>query len=85
MPWYKCVAYHGPGHQSCSVRYEWFETRLGRSQRKALFDEMFENKDRAIGEMREVKRLPQTERERKIADFRGQVSYALKMLALLGA
>ena len=83
MPWYRFIAHHGPGHQSTTVLYEWFDSQLSRLRQRAAFDRLFEDKDGPVGIVKMVRSLPKEERERKADGFRGQIAYAERMLRRL--
>lgn len=83
MSWYKCEARHGPGHQSHSVFYEWYDKPLSKEEKKFLFEDVFGDKEWPIGGIRAVGRLPEKVRQNKINLYKSKIDEAQKMLKLL--
>lgn len=85
MGWYRFYATHGPGHQSRSERYLYFEEPLSDEEQEERWDALFRHKDWPIGDTEKVDALPEKERERQIRDYRGRLEYVTEMLRVLGA
>jgi len=85
MPWYRIFANHGPGHQSSTEFYCWYEKALDtKESRKDAWEESFERYDDAIGDVELVDRLPHHIREQKIEHCRAIIDHTRKMLSVLG-
>jgi hypothetical protein len=87
MPWYRIFANHGPGHQSSTEFYRWYEEALAtKQQREDAWEEAFGDGryDWPIGDVELCDRLPHHIREQKIEGCRNTIEHARKMLNVLG-
>lgn len=62
MPWYYCYADHGPCHQSSSEHLAWEDEKLTPSEKKDLFNSVFEHYDWPIGNVKFVSKLTKEEK-----------------------
>lgn len=85
MPWYRIFASHGPGHQSSSEHYRWFDKELDEQGRKDAWDEIFANEryDWPIGNVDKVKGLPAHILDGKLSNCRSEIEHAKKMIDVL--
>ena len=81
--WYKIYADHGPGHQSHTTYYKWFDEPLTKDDRQFEFDDHFKETHWPIGYVKKIKRLPSNIRESKIEDWTEKLQKAEKMLKIL--
>lgn len=85
MPWYRIFANHGPGHQSSSEFYSFFEEPLTtKESRESAWQDAFDRYDDAIGDVELVDKLPHHIREQKIEHCRAIIDHTRKMLSVLG-
>lgn len=85
MPWYRIFASHGPGHQSSSEHYRWFEKELDKQGKEDAWEEIFANEryDWPIGDVEQVRGLPAHILEGKMSGCRSEIAHASKMLGVL--
>jgi hypothetical protein len=86
MPWYRIFANHGPGHQSSTEFYCWYEKPLDtKEKRKEAWETAFDDVryDWPIGDVELVDKLPQHIHDEKIASFQLDIAHAYKMLGVL--
>lgn len=69
MPWYHIYASHGPGHQSSSGYYRWYDEKLSPDEEKEIFEDLFRGCDWPIGKVVLLKALPVDIKQSKIAEF----------------
>jgi hypothetical protein len=87
MPWYKFLADHGPGHQSRTTIFKWYESPLKGEDREEAWHDVFGDERRyndPIGNVRLVKKLSEDVRASKAVDYRRMLDHARLMLARLG-
>lgn len=85
MPWYRIFASFGPGHQSSSEHYRFFEKPLDRAGKKDAWEELFDDgrHDWPIGDVELVDSLPQHIHEGKVESAHASIRSANKMLEIL--
>jgi hypothetical protein len=85
MPWYRIYANHGPGHQSSTEFYRWYEKPLDtKDKRKEAWEEEFAyNYDWPIGDVELCDKLPQHIHDNKIKGFQSDIEHAHRMLDVL--
>lgn len=87
MPWYRIFASHGPGHQSSTEFYRWYEQSLDTEEKKkAAWEAEFDNGhyfDWPIGDVELCGGLPQNIFEEKVEGFKSKIQYANRMLEVL--
>lgn len=86
MPWYRIYANHGPGHQSSTEFYRWFEKPLAtKESRKDAWEGIFDDGryDWPIGDVERVDRLPQHIYDEKVSGYWNSINHAKRMLTVL--
>jgi len=85
MPWYRIYANHGPGHQSSSEHYRFFEKPLDKAGKKEAWHEIYDDgrHDWPIGDVELVDALPQHIHDSKVASTQASIQSANKMLKIL--
>jgi hypothetical protein len=58
MPWYKFYADYGPGHQSHSAEYRWYDKPQSPREKKEEFYRIFGDKEWPVGKCILLKGLP---------------------------
>jgi len=86
MPWYKFDAIHGPGHQSSSVKYEWYDEEPDENSLKYEWDSWVRDWEWPIGKpgVTKVDELPDEVRHRKIERYKFVIEDAQEMLRIIG-
>ena len=84
MSWYRIEADYGPGHQSHSGEYQWFDRKLTRAEKQEVFEETFKGHDWPVGSVSVVSKLPKKVVEEKILQYKRTIEQATKMLTVLG-
>lgn len=95
MPWYKFTAMHGPGHQSGNRKgqkpdpedFYFYTVTLGYDDRRDMWENicnlrMLQN---PVGDLRLVRRLPESVRKFKVKEYRHQRAFALARIRELRA
>lgn len=84
MPWYRIFAKHGPGHQSFTEVYRFFEKKMLREEKKEAWDTVFDyGFEYPIGNVQLVKALPQHIYDRQVESAKYDLSHAKRMLNIL--
>ena len=86
MPWYKFSADHGPGHQSRSESYQFFVEPIETKADKEYHWEDWVQRnfwDDAVGDVRLVRKLPETVRLEKLASAKTKVKYYQTLVKML--
>ena len=81
--WYRFEFNHGPGHQSQTVQYFWYDVVLTTREQREEWDTAAEQFNGAIGSIKAVQQLPTRIRRFKILHCREQIKYSQKMLKIL--
>ena len=86
MPWYRIFANHGPGHQSSTEVYHFFEKPLNTKERRDdAWEEVFGygEYDDPSGGVELCDKLPQHIHDSKIKSLQSEIEHAHKMLDVL--
>jgi len=85
MPWYRFSANHGPGHQSRSEEYRYFDKRIDKEEKEFQWNYIFDTfeYDWPIGNVTCVRKVPEAVRTNMIEDYKDKKAHAVKMLKVL--
>jgi hypothetical protein len=83
MPWYKLRATHGPGHQSTHEEYFYTITKLTKEFKQDEWIERTEHLDYPIGDIKEIKFLPEDIKLQKIERCLAKIKAMNDMLKIL--
>ncbi len=88
MAWYRFWADHGPGHQSHSERYVWLTAKeqfqpITKKLLEGLWEDEFQNRDFAVGDVEKVKAPPEKVRSFMLATERNKLERCRRMIVLL--
>src|SRR5271157_2547413 len=83
MPWYRIYAMHGPGHQSDSEFFRWYDAPLTAGDKSDVFSDVFDHYDDAIGDVELVAKLPQHIHDEKVSAAEASIQYGYKILGVL--
>lgn len=86
MPWYLIYANHGPGHQSRSESYRYFEKPLKtRDEKRAVWEDEMGTLYNPIGKVLLVDGLPAHVLDSKMIGAQQSIEYYKKMLTVLAS
>ena len=85
MPWYKFEAQHGPGHQSNTINYEWYDDdeQLTKEEQREEWECKFRDCDYPIGKVTKLRKLPEHIIKSKIKMYKDDIEHAKEMLKIL--
>jgi hypothetical protein len=83
VPWYKFYATHGPGHQSETVFYRWYDEVLSSDLRNEFWQDEFRDREWPVGYVRRVPRLPRSVWYELVREFEGRLGRAQQILQIL--
>jgi hypothetical protein len=83
VPWYKFHADHGPGHQSHTTHYRWYDEKLSEGGEEDEWHSLFDDLSWPIGKSTIVKKIPEDVRKRKIENCKLAIKAAKNMLKIL--
>lgn len=83
MPWYRFYAMHGPGHQSDTERYEFYEKPLTDEQRESYWHDFFNDFNNPKGGVEKVETIPARVHSDKVDECKRSIRYAEKLLKVL--
>lgn len=84
MPWYLIYANHGPGHQSRSESYRYFEKPLKtRDEKRGVWEEEMGTLYDPIGKVIAVDGLPAHVLDAKMVNAQSSIAHYTKMLTVL--
>jgi|SRR5271157_1412757 len=83
MPWYHIYASHGPGHQSYTDKYRYFEKPLSKEEKKNVFENDMGGYYDPIGKVIEIKALPEHIHELKVIGAMNTITHNQKLLKVL--
>lgn len=85
MPWYHLTAHHGPGHQSITDEYRWYDFEMnGFLLLEEEFRRLTHDLKDPIGTFKKTDRLPEEVRRSKILEYRQKKAHAEAVLKALG-
>ena len=83
MPWYKISAQHGGGHQGYTYFYRWFDRRMSKYEKESLWEDLFRNTNNAIGNVEQVKTVPEYMVKRIRENCLSTIKHRKKLLKVL--
>lgn len=83
MPWYKFYASHGPGHQSETIFYRWYDEVLNKDLRDEFWQDAFRENEWPIGGVRLCAKLPEKVHREEIDRHNRRIKSAQYMLKVL--
>lgn len=87
MPWYHIYADHGPGHQSHTQFYQWYDEKLSRQEARDQFEAIFADKRWPVGHVTLLQKLPIdvliSKRQELVRQLRATKQHTKKMLKIL--
>lgn len=83
MPWYRFYADYGPGHQSHSAVYRWFDSPLNREEKQENFEDIFRDREWPAGSVLRLRGLPADIKSQKIKEIAVASKEGKRLLAIL--
>ena len=78
MPWYLFKADHGPGHQSSSKEYKYFDRALSEKEKGCAWGHWTDQWEHPVGKVTLVRKLPKAVRSERIEHYQSEIKHRIE-------